>query len=78
MPFTAGAHPLIGSPIMILSFDSPRLPDLLWQETVSSQTIVDRRVTLRECSASFDEAMNRALNREDSLALIHHTRKERT
>jgi transcriptional regulator with XRE-family HTH domain len=77
MPFTAGAHPLIGSPIMILSFDSPRLPDLLWQETVSSQTIVDRRVTLRECSASFDEAMNRALNREDSLALIHHTRKER-
>ncbi|MGB6163201.1 MAG: Scr1 family TA system antitoxin-like transcriptional regulator [Pseudonocardiaceae bacterium] len=78
MPFTAGAHPLIGSPIVILSFDSPRLPDLLWQETVSSQVLVDRRITLRECAVSFDEATDQALNREDSLALIHHTRKETT
>lgn len=76
MPFSAGAHPLIGSPIVILSFDSPRLPDLLWQETVSSQTIVDRRVTLRECAASFEEAMDQALTTEDSLALIRHIRTE--
>jgi transcriptional regulator with XRE-family HTH domain len=75
MPFSAGAHPLIGSPITILSFDSPRLPDLLWQETISSQALIDSRATLRECAASFDEAMNRALTREDSLALIHHTRR---
>lgn len=78
MPFTAGAHPLIGSPMTILGFDSPRLPDLLWQETISSQALIDRRDTLRECAASFDEAMDRALNREDSLALIHCTRKETT
>jgi hypothetical protein len=76
MPFTAGAHPLIGSSIVILSFDSPRLPDLLWQETVSSQTILDRRDKLRECAASFEAATDQALNREDSLALIYHTRKE--
>jgi transcriptional regulator with XRE-family HTH domain len=75
MPFPAGAHPLIGYPMTILGFDSPRLPDLLWQETINSQTIIDRRVTLRECSASFDEAMDRALTRENSLALIHQTRK---
>lgn len=75
MPFSAGAHALIGYPLTILSFDSPRLPDLLWQETISSQTLMDRRATLRECAASFDEAMDRALSREDSLALIHHTRK---
>jgi len=77
MPFTAGAHPLIGSQTVILSFDSPRLPDLLWQETVSSQTILDRRGILRECAASFEEAMDQALSREDSLALIHTIRKER-
>ncbi|MGH3869609.1 MAG: Scr1 family TA system antitoxin-like transcriptional regulator [Pseudonocardiaceae bacterium] len=76
MPFTAGAHPLIGSQTVILSFDSPRLPDLLWQETVSSQTILDRRDKLRECAASFDAATDQALSREDSLALIQHTRKE--
>lgn len=75
IPFTAGAHPLIGYPMTILGFDSPRLPDLLWQETISSQAIIDRRATLRECAASFDEAMDRALSRDDSLALIHHTRK---
>ncbi|MGQ0719112.1 MAG: helix-turn-helix domain-containing protein [Pseudonocardiales bacterium] len=76
MPFTAGAHPLIGYPMTILSFDSLRLPDLLWQETISSQAIIDRRDTLRECVASFDAATDQALSREDSLALIHETRKE--
>ena len=76
MPFTAGAHPLIGSQIVILNFDSPRLPDLLWQETVSSLAIIDRRDKLRECAASFDAATDQALSREDSLTLIHHTRKE--
>lgn len=29
MPFAAGAHSLTGYPMTILSFDSPRLPDLL-------------------------------------------------
>jgi transcriptional regulator with XRE-family HTH domain len=76
LPFSAGAHALTGYPMTILSFDSPRLPDLLWQETISSQAIIDRRATLREYAASFDEAMDRALTREDSLALIQHTRKE--
>lgn len=76
MPFTAGAHSLIGYPMTILSFDSPRLPDLLWQETITSQALIDRRDKLRECAASFDAATDQALSREDSLALIHHTRKE--
>ncbi|MEO7195067.1 MAG: Scr1 family TA system antitoxin-like transcriptional regulator [Pseudonocardiaceae bacterium] len=76
MPFSAGAHPLIGYPMTILSFDSPRLPDLLWQEAISSQAISDRRVTLRECVASFDAGMDWALSREDSLVLIQRTRKE--
>ncbi len=76
MPFSAGAHPLIGSQIVILSFDSPRLPDLLWQETVSSQTILDRRATLRECAASFEAAMDHSLSGEGSLALIRHIRTE--
>jgi hypothetical protein len=78
MPFNSGAHPLIGYPLTILSFDSPQLPDLLWQETISSQAIVDRRATLRECTASFDATIDQALSREDSLALIEQTRKETT
>ncbi|MGH3773065.1 MAG: Scr1 family TA system antitoxin-like transcriptional regulator [Pseudonocardiaceae bacterium] len=76
MPFSAGSHPLIGYPMTILSFDSPRLPDLLWQDVIGSQAIIDRRTTLRECVASFDAATDRALSREDSLALIQRTRKE--
>ncbi|MGH3565543.1 MAG: Scr1 family TA system antitoxin-like transcriptional regulator [Pseudonocardia sp.] len=76
LPFAAGAHPLTGYPLTILSFDSPRLPDLLWQETISSHTIIDRRATVRECTASFVETMDQTLTREDSLALIRHTRKE--
>ncbi|ONI73256.1 transcriptional regulator [Actinosynnema sp. ALI-1.44] len=76
MPFSAGAHPLIGNSAILLSFLSPRLPDLLWQETVTSQTIVDKRSKLLEVSASFDHAMERALSHADSMALIRRVLKE--
>lgn len=76
MPFSAGAHPLIGNSAILLSFPSPRVPDVLWQETVTSQALVDKRTKLMEVAASFDDAMERALSRDDSLARIRQLLKE--
>ncbi len=76
MPFSAGAHPLIGNSATLLSFASPRLPDVLWLETVTSQALVDKRTKLLEVAASFDDAMERALSRQDSLARIRQLLKE--
>ncbi|WP_229796232.1 DUF5753 domain-containing protein, partial [Saccharothrix coeruleofusca] len=76
VPFTAGAHPLLGAPLMILSFPSPRLPDLVWQETAISGVVVDKRQVILESAAGFDETFNRALDESASRALVAEVHDE--
>lgn len=63
MPFTAGAHPALGSPFQILSFPSPRLPDLVWQEVLTSSDIIDQSSRVADYVVTFAEARERALGR---------------
>ncbi|NUT50145.1 MAG: helix-turn-helix transcriptional regulator [Saccharothrix sp.] len=75
MPFMAGAHPLLGSALKILSFHSTRLSDLLYQETAISGVIVDKRQVILESTASFAETFDRALGDHDSrefIRAVHH------
>jgi hypothetical protein len=78
MPFTAGAHPALGGPFQILSFPSPRLPDLVWQEVLTSSDIIDQSSRVADYVVTFAEAQERALSSEDSLALIRRIAKEMT
>ncbi|MFD0923298.1 helix-turn-helix transcriptional regulator [Saccharopolyspora rosea] len=76
MPYSAGAHPVIGGGLKILSFNSQWLPDMVWQEAVTTGSLIDRPHVVRELSASFDEAADRALDLDASLEIIHQVRKE--
>lgn len=76
VPFTAGAHPLLGAPLMILSFPSPVLPDLVWQETAISGSVVDKRQVILESAAGFDETFERALDESASRALVAEVHEE--
>lgn len=76
MPYSAGAHPVIGGGLIILSFDSRWIPDMVWQEAVTTGSLIDKPHVVRELSASFDEAVDRALDLDESLEMIHHIRKE--
>ncbi|MEV5539934.1 helix-turn-helix transcriptional regulator [Saccharopolyspora shandongensis] len=76
MPYTAGAHPIIGGGLVLLSFDSRWLPDMVWQESVTTGSLIDKPHVVRELSASFDEAAERALDLDASLEMIHQVRKE--
>jgi transcriptional regulator with XRE-family HTH domain len=76
MPYSAGAHPVIGGGLIILSFDSPRLADTVWQEAVTTGSLIDRPHVVRELSASLDEAIDRALDLDTSLEIIHQVRRE--
>ena len=62
MPFTAGAHPALGGPFQILSFPSPRLPDLVWQEVLTSSDIIDQSNRVADYVVTFAEARERALS----------------
>ncbi|WP_329102750.1 helix-turn-helix transcriptional regulator [Micromonospora sp. NBC_01699] len=78
MPFTAGAHPALGGPFQILSFPSPRLTDLVWQEILTSIDIIDQSTRVTDYVVTFAEAQERALSSDDSLALIRRIAKEMT
>jgi transcriptional regulator with XRE-family HTH domain len=78
MPFTAGAHPALGGPFQILSFPSPRLPDLVWQEVLTSSDIIDQSSRVADYVVTFAEAQERALSLDESLALIRRIAKEMT
>ncbi|MGW4110821.1 helix-turn-helix domain-containing protein [Actinosynnema sp. NPDC004786] len=70
IPFMAGAHPLLGSALKILSFRSAKLGDLLYQETAISGVLVDKRQVIVESVASFAETFDRALGDHDSRDFI--------
>jgi hypothetical protein len=78
MPFTAGAHPALGGPFQILSFPSPRLPDLVWQEVLTSIDIIEQSVQVTDYIVTFAETFEAALSSDDSLALIRRIAKEMT
>ena len=70
IPFEAGAHPLLGAALKILSFRSTRLGDLIYQETAISGVIIDKRQVILESTASFAETFDRALGDRDSRGFI--------
>ena len=76
MPFSAGAHPAFGGPYEILSFASPRLTDLVWQEILTFIDIVDQSVQVNDYVVTFAETRERALSSQDSLALISEIARE--
>ncbi|MEU3454268.1 DUF5753 domain-containing protein [Micromonospora sp. NPDC006766] len=78
LPFTAGAHPALGGSFQILSFPSPRLPDLVWQEVLTSIDIIDQSIRVTDYQVTFAEARERALSSDDSLDLIRRIVKEMT
>lgn len=76
MPYSAGAHPVIGGGLVILSFDSPWVLDHAWQETVTTGNLLDKRYVVAELTASFDAALESALDRTASLEMIRQIRSE--
>ncbi|MFG1848503.1 helix-turn-helix transcriptional regulator [Micromonospora sp. WMMD712] len=78
LPFSAGAHPAFGGPFEILSFPSPRLPDLVWQEILTSIDIVDQSVRVTDYLVTFAETRELALGSDESVDLIRRIAKEMT
>ncbi|ONI80566.1 transcriptional regulator [Saccharothrix sp. ALI-22-I] len=77
VPFSADYHNAIGgSTFYILGFASSRLPDLVWQETVSTTDLIDQPMRIREYSLAHSQAMDYALDRTESLGLIEQIGKE--
>lgn len=71
IPFTAGSYGAIGSSTFhLLTFPSPKLTPLVWQENVTSLRLLDDETQLRQYHAAFAEALGRAVDRDTSRKLI--------
>ena len=72
IPFTANACGLFGAAtVHLIDFDNPQLPTLAWQETVTTWGIIDDATQVRNITTAYDDAYRRALNKEQSLHMIH-------
>ncbi|MEV0681636.1 helix-turn-helix transcriptional regulator [Actinosynnema sp. NPDC050436] len=70
LPFEAGAYPALGGAFWVMSFASPLLPEVVYQETLTYNTFIDQRHQVREYTVALAETTEQALDPADSLALI--------
>jgi hypothetical protein len=77
VPFTATACSLFGgATVHLIDFQNPRLPTVVWQETVTAWGIIDDRPQVDAISAAFDVALQRSLDRSGSKEKIRQRIEE--
>jgi transcriptional regulator with XRE-family HTH domain len=77
VPFTATACSLFGgATVYLIDFENPRLPTVVWQETVTAWGVIDDRPQVDAISAAFTEALQRSLDRRDSKEAIQRRIEE--
>jgi transcriptional regulator with XRE-family HTH domain len=71
VPFTATACSLFGgATVNLIDFENPRLPTVVWQETVTAWGVIDDRPQVEAISAAFTVALQRSLDRRASKEAI--------
>jgi transcriptional regulator with XRE-family HTH domain len=76
IPFRAGAHAALGGPFRTLSFSSQQLPDVVWLETLTTFSIIERPELVREFVVVLAEASDKALDRAASVEYIRQISEE--
>lgn len=77
MPFTAEASTLFtGGSVTILSFHSPRLPQAVWAETVSTGGFITGASHVHNITTAFEQALDHSLSRRETRNIIAQYRKE--
>ncbi|MBF6062998.1 transcriptional regulator [Nocardia terpenica] len=71
VPFSASRRPILsGSPFHLIDFASPMLPTVAWHESVATRGIIDDATRVRELRIIYENQLELALSRDESLALI--------
>jgi transcriptional regulator with XRE-family HTH domain len=77
IPFTATACNLFGaSTLSLLDFQNPRLPRIVWHETVTTWGVIADTIKVRDISMAFVEASEHTLDRQKTAKFIANCRKE--
>lgn len=79
IPFRSSGHPMLGTPPFdVLTFPTPRLPNIACFDTVTGMHLVDDPAAVHEHQLAYQAARAAALSGIDSLHLITETAQELT
>ena len=70
LPFTAGAHPGMNGPFVILTFGSPTDPPMVYLETATDGLYLDEPIDVERYSLRFNHLVARALGPDESRTMI--------
>lgn len=77
IPFSATACALFGAgTLYLLDFESPRLPMVAWQETVTTRTVITDATHVRDITMAFNEALERTEESRVTKKIIEKHRKD--
>lgn len=79
IPFAVSGGGVLGaSTFHLIDFASPRLPTVAWQESVTTQGMVDDETLVRDLSITHAQALNQCLSAQESLELLNKEAKQIT
>ncbi len=70
VPYGAGPHPGLAGPFIVLGFDKPSEPDIVYLETVGGNLYVDKPEEVRLFATAFDHLRAVALSPGDTRAML--------
>ena len=70
IPYRADVHPGLAGPFIMLGFDEPTEPDLVYLETVGGNLYVDKPEEARLFATAFDHLRAAALSPSDTRAML--------
>ncbi|GLZ15046.1 transcriptional regulator [Actinomadura sp. NBRC 104425] len=76
MPTGIGEHAGMDGPFVILGFDSPLDPDVVYLEGMGGEIYLEDVEQVSRCSVRFDRICDQALSEQESAALIKDIAKE--
>ncbi|WP_282785555.1 MULTISPECIES: helix-turn-helix transcriptional regulator [unclassified Nocardia] len=76
LPFDAGAHPGMAGSFVVLDFQNPADPELVYVEGIASDEIIEGHVEVRRYGVMFDQLRAMALSPRNSEELIEKVIEE--
>lgn len=76
VPFSAGAHPCMGAPFIVLQFPDPVIKPIVYLENLVTTVVTGKEDEVEQCEVRFRDLAAVALGHDESLSMIEKVRKE--
>jgi transcriptional regulator with XRE-family HTH domain len=70
VPFEAGPLPVVTNKFIILRFDRPTMPDLVYLESFTGELVLDHKDAVDQYAEAFDALMAMSLSDDDTLTAL--------